>query len=58
VNSSTTDLRDRRKKEIIVFLVLAVFLAPVVAEGTEGGYGFAVWMYQMIAGPPGFSAHN
>jgi periplasmic nitrate reductase NapE len=43
----------RRKRELTVFLVLTLLLAPALAIGTVGGYGFGVWIYQMIAGPPG-----
>jgi periplasmic nitrate reductase NapE len=44
---------ERRRQELVVFLVLTVLLAPVLAVTTVGGYGLAVWVYQMIAGPPG-----
>ena len=43
----------RRKQELTVFLVLTLLLAPVLAVATVGGYGLGVWVYQMIAGPPG-----
>ena len=43
----------RRKQELTVFLVLTLLLAPVLAITTVGGYGLCVWVYQMIAGPPG-----
>jgi periplasmic nitrate reductase NapE len=39
--------------EIFAFLFLTVFLIPALAIATVGGYGLAVWLYQMIAGPPG-----
>ena len=42
-----------RRKEILVFVVLAVLVWPIVTVGIVGGYGFAVWMYQQVAGPPG-----
>ena len=28
-------------------------MAPVLAVIFVSGYGFVVWMYQLIAGPPG-----
>ncbi|NIZ59621.1 nitrate reductase [Sedimentitalea sp. CY04] len=34
------------------FLVLAVFLAPVLAGVIVGGFGFSVWMLQLVFGPP------
>ena len=40
-------------QELFVFLLLTVGLAPVLAVAIVGGYGFLVWMYQLIAGPPG-----
>ncbi len=53
-----TECRDnRRRKELTHFLILAFGIWPVVAVGTVGGYGFLVWMYQLVAGPPGPSGH-
>ena len=43
----------RRRQELTVFLVLTLLLAPVLAITTVGGYELGVWVYQMIAGPPG-----
>lgn len=48
----------RRRRELTVFLILAVVLAPVLAVGLVGGYGFSIWMYQLIAGPPSISTDN
>jgi nitrate reductase NapE len=42
-----------RRAEFIVFAVIAAFIWPVVAVGVVGGYGFLVWMSQLILGPPG-----
>ena len=42
----------RRRLELLVFLFLTVVLAPVLAVAIVGGYGFAVWMYQLVSGPP------
>jgi len=36
-----------------VFLVLTLLLAPALTVATVGSYGLGVWVYQMIAGPPG-----
>lgn len=46
---------SRRRSELGVFLALAVVLAPVISIAAVGSYGLAVWMYQMIAGPPSVS---
>ncbi|ANV98820.1 periplasmic nitrate reductase, NapE protein [Bradyrhizobium icense] len=42
-----------RRAELIVFAVIAAFIWPIVAVGVVGGYGFLVWMSQLILGPPG-----
>jgi nitrate reductase NapE len=42
-----------KKREILVFLALAFVIWPFIAIAFVGGYGFIVWMYQLIAGPPG-----
>lgn len=42
-----------RRSELIVFLVIVALIWPVITVGIVGGYGFAVWMYQLVAGPPG-----
>ena len=42
-----------RRQEVLAFVILAILIWPVLAVGVVGGYGFLVWMYQIIAGPPG-----
>lgn len=42
-----------RTEELRSFLFLSVVMAPVVAVMVVAGYGFAIWIYQMFAGPPG-----
>ena len=42
-----------RREELLVFFVLAVLIWPVIAFGVVGGYGFFVWMFGLIFGPPG-----
>jgi nitrate reductase NapE len=49
--------RSRRRSEVLTFLFLTVFLAPILAVGIVGGTGFTIWMYQLVAGPPGPSNH-
>lgn len=53
VSDDSTDRLRRRRMEIFAFLFLTGVLMPALAVATVGGYGFAVWAYQMIAGPPG-----
>lgn len=52
-SSSQQGFRARRRREVLIFAVLAFGIWPVVAIGTVGGYGFLVWMYQIVYGPPG-----
>jgi nitrate reductase NapE len=53
------DLRDPlrsssdRRRELLTFLFLTVILAPALAVAIVGGWGFLVWIYQLIYGPPG-----
>jgi nitrate reductase NapE len=43
----------RRRMEIFAFIFLTVVLMPALAVGTVGGFGLTVWVYQLMAGPPG-----
>ena len=49
--------RTRRLNELITFLVLAFGIWPFAAVGVVGSYGFIIWMFQIIFGPPGPPAH-
>jgi nitrate reductase NapE len=53
--TASTDIppAKTRRRELLTFLVLAFGIWPVVAVGVVGGYGFLVWMYQIVFGPPG-----
>ncbi|WP_207462831.1 periplasmic nitrate reductase, NapE protein [Azospirillum sp. SYSU D00513] len=42
-----------KRREITMFLILAVVIWPILSIAVVGGYGFLVWMSQMIMGPPG-----
>jgi nitrate reductase NapE len=41
-----------KNREFAVFFFLTFVLAPLVAVIIVAGFGFCVWMYQLIAGPP------
>lgn len=41
-----------RREELRSFLFLTIVVAPVLAVVIVGGYGFFVWMLQLINGPP------
>jgi nitrate reductase NapE len=42
-----------KAQELRSFLFLSVVMAPVIAVAIVSGFGFIVWMYQLLAGPPG-----
>jgi len=42
-----------KAQELRSFLFLSVVMAPVIAGAIVAGYGFLVWMYQLVAGLPG-----
>ena len=44
---TATKAEERR-----VFLFLVVLLAPILSIMLVGGYGFTIWMLQIIFGPP------
>ena len=58
MNSSSEELgpkpvQKERRRELLTFFVLAFGIWPLVAVAVVGGYGFLVWMWQIIFGPPG-----
>ena len=44
---------DDKKYELRAFIFLVVFLAPILSVVIVGGWGFIVWMSQLLLGPPG-----
>jgi nitrate reductase NapE len=42
-----------KKQEWRSFVFLAFVMAPILAVTVVVGYGFLVWMFQLVAGPPG-----
>ncbi|EXF45523.1 periplasmic nitrate reductase NapE subunit [Pseudomonas sp. BAY1663] len=42
-----------KRDETRLFVFLIVFLFPILSVLLVSGYGFAVWIVQMIFGPPG-----
>jgi nitrate reductase NapE len=51
--NNSTGAPPSSRSEFIVFAIIAALIWPVVAVGFVGGYGFLVWMTQLILGPPG-----
>ncbi|HSC12287.1 MAG TPA: periplasmic nitrate reductase, NapE protein [Rhodanobacteraceae bacterium] len=42
-----------RRTEFRLFLFLTVVFIPLLAVATVVTYGFLVWMWQLVMGPPG-----
>lgn len=53
IEHSNAESQTSRREETRAFLFLTVVLFPVLAVLTVSGFGFAVWIWQMFAGPPG-----
>lgn len=51
MNDTNID-ENQQKYERNTFVFLAVFLAPILSVIIVGGYGFAIWISQLIFGPP------
>jgi nitrate reductase NapE len=41
-----------KSQELRSFLFLTVVMAPAITVVFIASYGFIIWMYQIIAGPP------
>lgn len=52
-NPEQPPARAGRRAELIVFFVLAALIWPFISIAFVGGYGFLIWMWQMVFGPPG-----
>ena len=50
--SDAIDAPSTRREELRSFLFFTIVMAPALAVAVVGGYGFLVWMYQLVAGPP------
>jgi nitrate reductase NapE len=42
-----------KKTELLVFLFITIVLAPLLSVVLVGGYGFVIWVSQLLMGPPG-----
>ncbi|MDQ0318473.1 nitrate reductase NapE [Pararhizobium capsulatum DSM 1112] len=56
-HDSLTNAHPRRRAELLTFIALAFGIWPIIAVGIVGGYGFSVWMWQIVFGPPGPPGH-
>lgn len=53
LSRQTPSTARTRRMEIYAFLIVTAVLMPALAVATVGSWGLTVWVYQMIAGPPG-----
>lgn len=53
LNEANDAAPSTRQEEARSFVFLAAVVVPVLAVILVAGYGFAVWIFQMFAGPPG-----
>lgn len=51
--SSLSDEQQTKADEWKVLFFITVVLFPMLAVISVGGYGFIVWMLQLVMGPPG-----
>lgn len=47
-----TAQNSNKTREFWAFILLTVVVAPVMSVAIVGGFGFLVWMYQLMSGPP------
>lgn len=47
------DTSRKRRMEIYAFLLVTAVLMPALTVAFVGTWGFTVWMYQIVNGPPG-----
>lgn len=48
-----TNEPDGKREETRLYIFLILFLFPMLSVVLVAGYGFIVWILQMIFGPPG-----
>jgi len=52
-NDTRPCVASTKRDETRLFVFLIVFLFPILSVALVSGYGFIVWIVQMIFGPPG-----
>lgn len=45
---------NTKKAEMNVFLLITVVMFPLLTVLLVSGYGFSIWIYQLLFGPTGF----
>lgn len=46
------DPENQKRQEWRMFLFIVVLLFPILTVALVGAYGFSIWMYQLMMGPP------
>lgn len=44
--------RRTKRRELLLFFFITVVLFPVLSVLTVSAYGFSVWFWQIVFGPP------
>ncbi|WP_082863294.1 MULTISPECIES: periplasmic nitrate reductase, NapE protein [unclassified Oleiphilus] len=52
---SEIDKPISREEERNAFWFIAIFFFPILSSVLVGGYGFIIWISQILLGPPGAS---
>jgi len=52
MQSGSVEDPQRKTEELSSFLFLTAVMVPVLSIIVVAGYGFIVWMSQLISGPP------
>jgi len=52
-DSGVSDKPASRVEERNVFLFIAIMFFPILSTALVGGYGFIIWISQILLGPPG-----
>ena len=53
MTSENTEKDKEKKKEYLLFFTLTFLIIPGFTIAFVGAYGFLVWIYQIVVGPPG-----
>lgn len=53
MGSASREPEATKSSEWRTFLLTTFVIIPGAAVGFVGAFGFAIWMFQLIAGPPG-----
>jgi nitrate reductase NapE len=51
----TLTVQQEKRSELKALAFIAIFLFPILSIIGVGGYGFIIWIMQLILGPPGHS---